>query len=72
MNKKTFTVAIIFLCVTVLWLGVNIYWYITSHNTMVSIVIAVVFILAGLGMVYNEGQKKKRRHLEEVNKHQIP
>ena len=26
MNKKTFTVAVIFLIVTLVWLGVNIFW----------------------------------------------
>lgn len=26
MNKKTFTLALLFLCVTLVWLGVNLYW----------------------------------------------
>ena len=38
MNKKTFTVAVIFM----------------------------------VGMVYNECHKRKRKHLDEVNKYKIP
>ena len=36
------------------------------------LVVAVLFVLAGSGMVYNECKKKKRRHLDEVNRHKIP
>ena len=61
MNKKTFTVAVIFLIVTLVWLGVNIFW-----------ALAVLFVLAGVGMVYNECHKRKRKHLDEVNKYKIP
>ena len=45
MNKKTFTLAVIFLICALGWLGAN---------------------------VYNEFNKKKCRHLDEVNKHKIP
>ena len=62
MNKKTFTVAVIFLIVTLVWLGVNIFY----------LVVAVLFVLAGVGMVYNECHKRKRKHLDEVNKYKIP
>ena len=72
MNKKTFTVATIFLCVTLVWLGVNIYWLLNRLNTLFDLVIAVLFVLAGVGMVYNECHKKKRRHLDEVNRYKIP
>ena len=32
----------------------------------------VLFVAAGIGMVYNEMKKKRCRHLDEVNRHQIP
>ena len=72
MNKKTFTVATIFLCVTLVWLGVNIYWTLSKQNTLFDLVIAVLFVLAGVGMVYNEFHKKRRKHLDEVNRYKIP
>lgn len=72
MNKKTFTVAMIFLIVTLVWLGVNIYWTFSHRNTAFDLVVAVLFVLAGVGMVYNEFHKRKRRHLHEVNKYKIP
>lgn len=72
MNKKTFTVAVIFLCVTVAWLGINIYWAMLHKNCFFDLFIAVLFVAAGIGMVYNEWKKKRRRHLEEVKKYQIP
>lgn len=72
MNKKTFTIAMIFLCVTLVWLGVNIYWMLSKQNTLFDLVIAVLFVLAGVCMVYNEFHKKKRRHLDEVNRYKIP
>lgn len=31
-----------------------------------------MFVAAAAGMVYNEFHKKKRRHLDEVDKHKIP
>lgn len=74
MNKKTFTVAVLFLLATLVWLGVNVYW-VATHKHCVSafdLVIGVVFVAAGVVMVYNEVKKKRCRHLEEVNKHQIP
>ena len=64
MNKKTFTVAVIFLIVTLVWLGVNIFWALSNSNC--------IFVLAGVGMVYNECHKRKRKHLDEVNKYKIP
>lgn len=36
------------------------------------LVVGVLFVAAGVGMVYNEFNKKKCRHLDEVNKHKIP
>ena len=61
MNKKTFTLALVFFCATVVWLGVNIYW-----------LVAFLFVLAGAGMTWNEYKKKRRRHLDEVNPHKLP
>lgn len=72
MNKKAFALAALFLFVTIVWLGVNIYWMLTHRNTMFDLVVAVLFVLAGVGMVWNEFHKKKRRHLDEVNRFKIP
>ena len=72
MNKKTFTVAVIFLIVTLVWLGVNIFWALSNSNCIFDLVVAVLFALAGVGMVYNECHKRKRKHLDEVNKYKIP
>lgn len=74
MNKKTFTVALIFLMLAITWLGVTIYWAVTRANCVnaFDLVVGVVFVAAGVAMVYNEFNKKKRRHLEEVNRYKIP
>lgn len=74
MNRKTFTVAVLFLILTLLWLGLNIYWAVMHRYcvTGFDLVIAVLFVLAGVGMVCNEFKKKRCRHLYEVNKHKIP
>lgn len=72
MNKKTFAVAVLFFCVSLAWLVVNIFWTVKHCNTMVDLVISVFFFLAGVGMVYNECKKKKRRHLADVDKTRIP
>lgn len=74
MNKKTFTLALVFLCLTLLWFGLNVYWLIAGGYCVskFDLFIAVLFVLAGVGMVCNEFKKKKRRHLDDVNKHKIP
>lgn len=74
MNKKTFTLAVIFLCVTIVWLGLNVYWFLTRSNCVhvFDLLIGVLFVLAGVGMVHNEFSKKKRKHLDEVNRYKIP
>ena len=73
-NTKTFTLAVLFLILALVWLGTNIYWRVTHSNCVsaTDFVIGILFVLAGVGMVYNEFNKKKRRHLDEVNKHKIP
>lgn len=72
MNKKTFALSVLFVLLTLGWLGLNIYWEVVRHNTAFDIIIAVLFVVAALGMACNEFKKKKRRHLSDVNKHQIP
>ena len=73
-NKKTLTLAVVFLVLSLVWLGTNIYWRVTHSNcvSVIDFVIGFLFVLAGAGMVYNEFNKKKRRHIDEVNKHKIP
>ncbi len=71
MNKKTFTLAVIFLCVAVALLVADIFWF--YHKcTAYDWIIAVFLVIAGVWMVWNELHKKKRRHLADVNKHEIP
>lgn len=74
MNRKTFTLAVIFLIVTLVWLGLIVFWLLTRRGSVhvFDLVVALLFVLAALGMVYNESNKKKRRHLAEINKYKIP
>lgn len=72
MNKKTFSVAALFLCATLVWLGVNIFWAMSGRSSVFDLAIAVLFVVAGVGMVYNECKKKRCKHLTEVNKNKIP
>ncbi|WP_418982790.1 hypothetical protein [Alistipes sp.] len=72
MNKKTFTLALLFLIVTLGWLGVNIYWDCTGNAHIFDTFLAVLFVLFAAAMVHNEFHKKRCRHLDEVNKHKIP
>lgn len=59
---------------TLVWLGLNVYWKVTHSNCVhvIDFIIGIMFVAAAAGMVYNEFHKKKRRHLDEVDKHQIP
>ncbi len=72
MNRKAFAVAILFLCVALVWLGINIYWAIIHRNGPFDLGIAIVFVVAGCGMAWSESQKKKRQRLDQINKHKIP
>lgn len=74
MNKKTFILALLFFCVTVVWLGANIYWRIVRPACVSAfdLLVAVVFVALAAGMAVHEFRKKKRVHLEDVNKYQIP
>ena len=46
---------VVFLCLTLLWFGLNVYWLIAGGYcvTKFDLVVAVLFVLAGAGMVYN-------------------
>ena len=74
MNKKTFTLALVFFCATVVWLRVNIYWLVARPACvcLLDLLIAFLFVLAGAGMTWSEYKKKRRRHLDEVNPHKLP
>ena len=72
MNKKTFALALSSFLATLVWLGVNIYWDLTDRWDPFSTVIALSLVVIFAGMAYHEGHKKKRRHLDEVNRNQIP
>ncbi len=74
MNKKTFALACIFLCATIAWFGLNLYWRFYAGHCVsgFDLVVSLLCVLAGGAMVRHEFRKKKRRHLHEVNRHQIP
>ncbi|MDE6508371.1 MAG: hypothetical protein K2O55_06670 [Alistipes sp.] len=74
MNFKTFALALLFLCLTVAWFGVSLYWFFTCRAFVgwFDLAIAGCFVAAGVGMTVHEFRKKKRVHLDEANKHQIP
>ncbi len=68
MNKKSFLVAVLFLLLTLALFGFAIYCSVKhlTHITLFDYLLAVVFVAAGVGMVYNEYKKKRRRHIEEA------
>jgi len=74
MNKKTFALALSFFCATLVWLGVTLYWCAVRPACIggLDIAIAVLFVVAGGAMTVHEFRKKKRIHLDEADKHQIP
>jgi len=75
MNKKTFSVAVSFLILTLVWLGLNAWWLFVSRRpctTGFDLVVAVLFVGAGAMMVWNESKKKRRRHLADADKRRIP
>jgi len=74
MNKKTFALALLFFGATLVWLGVTLYWCAVRPACIggFDIAIAVLFALAGAGMTVHEFRKKKRIHLDEADRHQIP
>ena len=48
MNKKTFTLAVIFLICALGWLGANVYWRVTRSNcvNVFDLVVGVLFVAA--------------------------
>lgn len=72
MNKKTFALALLFLLATLCWLCVNIYWDLTGQRDLFATFIALIFVALAGAMTFHEFRKKKRRHLDEVNRNQIP
>ena len=72
MNKKTFTLALLFLCLTLVWFGINVYWDITRHLDVYNTLLSLLFVIFGSAMTWNEAKKKKRRHIEEVDRTKIP
>ena len=72
MNKKTFTLALLFLCLTLVWFGINVYWDITRHLDVYNTLLSLLFVIFGAAMTWNEAKKKKLRHIEEVDRTKIP
>ncbi len=74
MNKKTFVLAVVFLALTLVWLGHNLWGFLfRSHCvTVFDLFVAVLFVAAGGAMARHEFRKKRRRHLSDVDRHRIP
>ncbi len=70
MNKKTFTVAIVFLFVTVLWLAFELVWFFAGYIHAHKLILPVLFVVAAVVMCWREYHRKKRKHVEDV-KHYI-
>ncbi len=70
MNKKTFTVSLVFLFVTVAWLTVNIIWFIHGSTQWFRLLLPVLFVACASLMTWREFKRKKRKHVEDV-KHYI-
>lgn len=67
-NKKTATVALVFMLATIMWLVINIVWVL--HDGCVrELILPVFFMLAGIWMFHREFHKKKRKHVEDVKKY---
>lgn len=67
-NKKTAIVALIFMLATIMWLSINIVWFLHDRHPG-KLVIPVAFVVAGVWVFYNEFHKKKRKHVEDVKKY---
>ena len=70
MNKKTFTVALLFLFVTIAWWTVNIIWFIHGTTQWFRLIMPTVFVACASIMTWREFKQKKRKHVEDV-KHYI-
>ena len=53
MNKKTFTLALLFLCLTLVWFGINVYWDITRHLDVYNTLLSLLFVIFGAAMTWN-------------------
>ncbi len=69
MNKKTFTVAVIFLFVTVLWLAFEVVWYFAGYIVGKELILPVLFVIAAVLMCWREFHRKKRKHVEDVKRY---
>lgn len=69
MNKKTFTVALVFLFFTVVWLTVNLVWYFGGHLCARELFFPALFVVAGALMTWREFHRKKRKHVEDVKRY---
>ncbi len=67
-NKKTATVALIFMLATIMWLTINVVWCLHDGH-YANLIIPVLFVAAGVAMFYNEFHKKPRKHVEDVKKY---
>ena len=67
-NKKTATVALIFMLATIMWLTINVVWCLHDRH-YANLIIPVLFVVAGVAMFYNEFHKKPRKHVEDVKKY---
>ena len=57
MNKKTFTLAIVFLVLTLVWLGTNIYWRVPHSNCVntFDFIVGILFVAAAAGRRGKQG-----------------
>ncbi len=71
MNKKTFSVAMLFLFVTIVWLVIELVWYFGSAycSSARELILPVLFVVAAVLMVWREYHRKKRKHVEDVKKY---
>lgn len=69
-NKKTATVALIFMLATIMWLTINVVWCLHDGH-YANLIIPVLFVVAGVAMFYNEFHKKPRKHVEDVKKYLV-
>lgn len=69
MNKKTFSVAMVLLFVTIVWLVINLVWYFGGHMCARELTLPIIFVVAAAAVVWREYHRKKRKHVEEVKKY---
>lgn len=58
MNKKTFTLAVLFFCVTLVWFGVNVYWDCVRRVDVYNTLLSLLFVVFGAAMVWNEANEE--------------